>query len=240
MVGCCMMFQRCSHSLQWHNIHCHAVFSPYPHAAHPHLLHSHDRELKMPNSKPPKLQLCMHACSIVFTGPLNSLPDVLNIALYVASAGNSARMRKVKNQHALRNKFLPVSWPLSYNHISNSFCAAHIVLKPTMHMICLIRAQVGIDWKILFIGEKKLWWVVSLILPGGLAWCQLYSCSACSRLVACGPNFCPIKNAIKGVACVQTSVPLRNATKKFCLQRVVYTYVSLTVSLANWTSHFLL
>ena len=39
------------------------------------------------------------------------------------------------------------------------------------------------------------------------------------------------RNAIKGVACVQTSVPLRNAIKISCLQQiVVYTYVSLSFS----------
>jgi len=33
-------------------------------------------------------------------------------------------------------------------------------------------------------------------------------------------------NAIKRVACVQTSAPLRNAYKISCLQKVVYTYIS--------------
>ena len=38
------------------------------------------------------------------------------------------------------------------------------------------------------------------------------------------------RNAIKGVACVQTSVPFRNAIKISCLQKVVYTYVSIVLS----------
>ena len=35
-----------------------------------------------------------------------------------------------------------------------------------------------------------------------------------------------VLNAIKGVACAQTFVLLRNAIKRSCLQKVVYTYVS--------------
>ena len=38
------------------------------------------------------------------------------------------------------------------------------------------------------------------------------------------------RNAIKGVACAQTSVPFRNAIKTSRLQKVVYTYVSLSFS----------
>ena len=44
------------------------------------------------------------------------------------------------------------------------------------------------------------------------------------------PTSVLLRNAIKGVACVQTSVPLRNAIKTSCLQKVVYTYVSLSFS----------
>ena len=43
-------------------------------------------------------------------------------------------------------------------------------------------------------------------------------------------NLSRFRNVIKGVACVQTSVPLRNAIKISCLQKVVYTYVSLSFS----------
>ena len=50
---------------------------------------------------------------------------------------------------------------------------------------------------------------------------------ACSQLEGCGVM---LRNAIKGVACVQTSVPFRNAIKTSCLQKVVYTYVSLLFS----------
>ena len=35
-----------------------------------------------------------------------------------------------------------------------------------------------------------------------------------------------VLNVIKGVACAQTFVSLRNAIKRSCLQKVVYTYVS--------------
>ena len=41
------------------------------------------------------------------------------------------------------------------------------------------------------------------------------------------PTFIPLRNAIKSVAYAQTSVPFRNAIKRSCLQKVVYTYVSL-------------
>ena len=43
-------------------------------------------------------------------------------------------------------------------------------------------------------------------------------------------NLSRFRNAIKGVACAQTSVPFRNAIKTSCLQKVVYTYVSLLFS----------
>jgi len=36
-------------------------------------------------------------------------------------------------------------------------------------------------------------------------------------------QFVTLRNAFKGVACVQTSVPFRNAIKISCLQKVVYT-----------------
>ena len=39
-----------------------------------------------------------------------------------------------------------------------------------------------------------------------------------------------LRNAIKGVACVQTSVPFRNTIKTSCLPKVVYTYISLLFS----------
>ena len=38
------------------------------------------------------------------------------------------------------------------------------------------------------------------------------------------------RNVIEGVACVETSVLLRNAIKIPCLQKVVYTYISLSFS----------
>jgi len=38
------------------------------------------------------------------------------------------------------------------------------------------------------------------------------------------------RNAIKGVACAQTTFPLRNAFKISCLQKVVYAYVRLSFS----------
>ena len=54
----------------------------------------------------------------------------------------------------------------------------------------------------------------------------------------CGFDFCPtlgmqfvtLRNATKSVACAQTSVSLRNAIKISCLQKVVYTYISLSFS----------
>ena len=52
-------------------------------------------------------------------------------------------------------------------------------------------------------------------------------------------QFVSLRNAIKGVACAQTSVPLRNAIKISSLQKVVYTYVSLLFSalVQLWWSH---
>ena len=41
------------------------------------------------------------------------------------------------------------------------------------------------------------------------------------------PTFVPLRNAIKGMACAQTSVSFKNVIKISCLQKVVYTYVSL-------------
>ena len=38
------------------------------------------------------------------------------------------------------------------------------------------------------------------------------------------PTFVPLRNAIKVVACAQTSISLRNAIKRSCFQKVVYTY----------------
>ena len=51
----------------------------------------------------------------------------------------------------------------------------------------------------------------------------------CARLLIlwCHGVVSRFRNAIKGVACAQTSVPFRNAIKTSCLQKVVYTYVSL-------------
>ena len=40
------------------------------------------------------------------------------------------------------------------------------------------------------------------------------------------PNSVPLRNAKKGVACAQTSVPFRNVIKTSILQKVVYTYIS--------------
>ena len=42
------------------------------------------------------------------------------------------------------------------------------------------------------------------------------------------PTSVLLTNAIKSVACVQTSFPFRNAIKRTCLLKVVYTYVSLS------------
>ena len=43
-------------------------------------------------------------------------------------------------------------------------------------------------------------------------------------------QFVMLRNAIKDVACAQTSIQFRNAIKSICLQKFVYTYVSLLSS----------
>ena len=43
---------------------------------------------------------------------------------------------------------------------------------------------------------------------------------------ASGMQFVMLRNAIKGVTCVQTSVLFSNAINRSCLQKFVYTYVS--------------
>ena len=72
--------------------------------------------------------------------------------------------------------------------------------------------------------------------------------SVCSQLVGCGFDFHPalgmqfahFRNSIEGVACAQTSVPFRNAFKRSCLQKGVFTYnislsfpAALTISLSR-------
>ena len=59
--------------------------------------------------------------------------------------------------------------------------------------------------------------ILQCVFSVGGVWCH-----------ASGMQFVTLRNAIKGVACAQTSVPFRNAIKTSCLQNVVYTYVSLS------------
>ena len=61
--------------------------------------------------------------------------------------------------------------------------------------------------------------ILQCVFSVGGVWCH-----------ALGMQFVTVRSAMKGVVCAQTSVPFRNAIKTSCLQKFVYTYVSLSSS----------
>ena len=60
--------------------------------------------------------------------------------------------------------------------------------------------------------------ILQCVFSVGGVWCP-----------ASGMQFVTLRNAIKGVACAQASVPFRNAIKRSCLQKLVNTYVKFIV-----------
>ena len=98
-----------------------------------------------------------------------------------------------------------------------------LCMYPTEHVVrALVGGECAIHIHVLDFSiaaerlSARLLILQCVFLVGGV-WCH-----------ASGMQFVTLRNAIKGVACVQTSVLFRNAIKRSCLQKFVYTYVSLS------------
>ena len=108
------------------------------------------------------------------------------------------------------------------------------VLQKRQGMVLVGETCAGIGWTVLLVRLVRSGYEDSLVferLSVRLLFLQcVFSVGGIQFLTLQGCNLPRFGNAMKGVACAQTSVPLRNAIKIPCLQKVWYTYVILLFS----------